>query len=51
MKPMKIDVHHHIFPAQYVDALEGVGVENTYGVEWPKWTVDTSLKKIKENGI
>ena len=29
---MKIDAHHHIFPAQYVDALKGVGVDNTYGV-------------------
>ncbi len=26
-------------------------MEDAYGVAWPKWTVETSLKKMKENGI
>ena len=47
----KIDVHHHIFPKEYVDALKSVGVSETYGHDFPKWTVDTSFKKMKENGI
>lgn len=47
----KIDVHHHVFPKEYVDALKNVGVEKTYGVDFPKWTVETSFKKMKENGI
>ncbi len=51
MKNMKIDVHHHIFPDEYVNKLKEIGVENCYGVEWPQWSVDTSLKKMKENGV
>jgi predicted TIM-barrel fold metal-dependent hydrolase len=47
----KIDVHHHIFPAEYVNALKEAGVEKTLGIDFPKWTVDTSFKKMKENGI
>ncbi len=51
MKLTKIDFHHHIFPSKYVDALTGAGVKNSLGVELPKWTVETSLKNMKENGI
>lgn len=47
----KIDVHHHIFPKKYVDALKTAGVDKTFGVDFPKWTVKTSFKKMKENGI
>ena len=47
----KIDVHHHIFPGEYVDTLKEFGVENSLGVKLPKWNVQTSLKKMKENGI
>lgn len=47
----KIDVHHHIFPAKYVDALNKAGVTKSFGVKFPKWTIETSLKKMKENGI
>ena len=47
----KIDVHHHIFPAEYVNALKEAGVEKTLGVVFPKWTVDTSFKNMKENGV
>ena len=47
----KIDVHHHIFPEQYVEALKQTGVPNSFGVDFPKWTVDTSLKNMKKNGI
>lgn len=47
----KIDVHHHIFPLEYLDALKEVGVVNSIGVEFPKWNAAISLKKMKENGI
>jgi len=47
----KIDVHHHIFPAEYVNALKEAGVEKALGIDFPKWTVETSFKKMKENGI
>ena len=45
----KIDVHHHIFPKEYLEALKEEGVGKTLGVAFPEWTVDTSLKKMKEN--
>jgi predicted TIM-barrel fold metal-dependent hydrolase len=52
MKTMnKIDVHHHIFPKEYVNALKEAGVDKTFGHKFPKWTVDTSFKRMKENGI
>ena len=47
----KIDVHHHIFPKEYVNALKEAGVDKTFGHKFPKWTVETSFKKMKENGI
>ena len=47
----KIDVHHHIFPKEYVEALKEVGIEKSFGVKLPKWTVDTSFEKMKENGV
>ena len=47
----KIDVHHHIFPEEYVKALKEAGVEKSLGIDFPKWTIDTSFKKMKENGI
>ena len=47
----KIDVHHHIFPKEYLDELKSIGVDKSFGVDFPKWTVETSFKKMKENGI
>ena len=47
----RIDVHHHIFPEKYIQALEGVGVRKTLGVEFPGWTPDASLKQMDKNQI
>ena len=47
----KIDVHHHIFPKEYVETLKEAGVKKALGIDFPKWTVETSFKKMKENGI
>ena len=46
----KIDVHHHIFPKEYLDALKSVGVDQTFGHDFPKWTVETSFKNMKKTG-
>ena len=52
MKPInKIDVHHHIFPKEYVEALQDAGVKNTLGVDFPYWTPKVSLKQMEKNGI
>ena len=47
----KIDVHHHIFPKEYVESIKQAGVVDSYGVDFPKWTAETSLKHMKKNGI
>jgi 6-methylsalicylate decarboxylase len=47
----KIDVHHHIFPKNYVDTLIKAGVKSTLGIDFPKWTPETSLKVMDKNGI
>lgn len=47
----KVDVHHHIFPEAYVEAFKNAGVDKTFGFEFPKWTVETSFKQMKKNGI
>ena len=47
----KIDVHHHIFPEEYLNALKEIGVEKSLGVDLPEWTPETSFKKMKENGV
>jgi predicted TIM-barrel fold metal-dependent hydrolase len=47
----KIDVHHHPFPIQYVNAIKKVGIKKTLGVDFPIWTPETSLKVMDDNGI
>lgn len=51
MKTNKIDVHHHIFPKEYVDALKEVGVNDTLGFPFPNWTPKTSIKGMDSNGV
>lgn len=47
----KIDVHHHIFPKNYVEALKNAGVKNTLGLDFPEWEPETSLKLMDHHGI
>lgn len=47
----RIDVHHHIFPKEYVNELKNVGLENSMGVDFPKWTPESSLKLMDKNNI
>jgi predicted TIM-barrel fold metal-dependent hydrolase len=51
MKIKKIDVHHHITPDFYVEKLKSIGIEESYGQDFPKWTPETSLKIMKKMGI
>lgn len=34
-QPYRIDVHHHIIPPDYVDALSEIGVSSSLGVNLP----------------
>lgn len=47
----KIDVHHHLTPKAYVDALASIGITESYGQAFPEWTPEKSLKFMKKYGI
>ena len=42
-KSYRIDVHHHILPAEYITALTSLGVTKSAGVVFPQWDVERSL--------
>lgn len=46
-----IDVHHHIIPAHYVEALNNLGISIQGGIEIPEWSPKSSLSLMDENGI
>ena len=48
---MKIDVHHHIAPKEYVEKLKQIGVTESLGVSFPKWTPETSVSFMNKVGI
>ncbi|MBU0992737.1 MAG: amidohydrolase [Proteobacteria bacterium] len=39
----RIDVHHHIVPADYVDALYSIGINDSMGKAFPEWTPNASI--------
>lgn len=47
----RIDIHHHIFPPEYLKALAGSGINGAYGIKFPQWTVESSLHMMESNGI
>ena len=51
MKTNKIDVHHHIFPKEYVNALKELDVNDALGFPFPDWNPKTSIKGMNSNGV
>ncbi len=49
--PHRIDVHHHILPAEYVSALARLGITGGGGIPFPKWSVDDALGLMDRHGI
>jgi predicted TIM-barrel fold metal-dependent hydrolase len=47
----KIDVHHHITPAEYVNKLASIGITESLGQPFPKWSIEKSLSFMKKIGI
>lgn len=47
----KIDIHHHITPAKYVERLASIGITEAFGQPFPEWTPATSLGYMKKLGI
>jgi len=49
--PYRIDVHHHIMPAEYAKALAAEGVTSALGVRLPEWSLEETLEVMDRNGI
>lgn len=46
-----IDVHHHMLPPFYRDALNEAGIPKKFGITLPEWTVDLSKSMLERHGI
>lgn len=46
-----IDVHHHILPPDYVEALDRIGQSRSGSAELPKWTKESALTMLDQQGI
>ncbi|MGI3131863.1 amidohydrolase family protein [Halopseudomonas pachastrellae] len=46
-----IDVHHHIIPPLYAEALRQHGLDLHAGMPLPKWSVEQALEVMDINGI
>lgn len=51
IEPHCIDVHHHILPSAYVQALEQVGQNRSGGSALPPWSKDAALALMDQQGI
>lgn len=47
----RIDVHHHIIPPAYAEAIHQHGLQLHAGAPLPKWTPEKSLQVMDMNGI
>lgn len=50
-KYSKIDIHHHIIPQEYIDALEECGVSDSGGLKVKSTTIEDSIKFMDANNI
>lgn len=46
-----IDVHHHILPSFYRDALSEAGIPKKFGITLPEWTIDSSKSMLEKYNI
>lgn len=49
--PYLIDVHHHLVPCNYIEALNKIGVSNSLGRDFPDWSAEKSIEVMDANGI
>ena len=49
--PYRIDIHHHIVPADYIAGLGEIGITNALGRSFPEWSAKISLDVMDANGI
>src|SRR5258708_25577816 len=51
-QPHRIDVHHHMIPPVYLEAMRRVGIADPIpGVDYPAWDVQTTLAVMDRQGI
>ena len=43
-EPYRIDVHHHVLPGFYLQALETLGKRTTFGIRLPDWSLKAHLE-------
>jgi len=49
--PGRIDVHHHILPPFYAEALRRQGLDRVAGVALPEWSAQRSLELLDDQGL
>ncbi len=49
--PHRIDVHHHVLPADYVSALARLGIAGGGGMPFPRWDPASTLELMDRQGI
>lgn len=49
--PHRLDVHAHIVPDIYLDALERAGISTSGGIPYPKWSPDIARGLMDRHGI
>jgi len=49
--PFRIDVHLHILPQFYMDAVSSAGITRSRGKAYPDWSEDLSLKMMDDAAI
>ena len=50
-KPHRIDVHRHVLPAYWLEAVTRGGAKDAGGVAFPGWSVEESLAQMDRLGI
>lgn len=51
VKQGRIDVHHHVIPPAFVEAMQAKGITKVAGALLPKWTAEKSIEVMDANGI
>jgi 6-methylsalicylate decarboxylase len=46
-----IDVHHHVLPSEYLEALAGLGITRSIGVAFPTWSLQQDLELMDKLGV
>jgi len=51
MPGARIDVHQHVLPPAYVEALNASGISTAGGIALPAWSTETALEMMDRQGI